>query len=84
MKRLWFALGALAIFFFGNLGIAPNLDIRVRASSPPDVCDCRTICKMHLRCDVPKCNGRIAQESEDQDDTDSPGDDVNEILQQET
>jgi len=70
MKKLSFAFGALAIFFFANPGIAPNLNVHFQPSSPPDVCDCATICKMHLTCDVPKCNGRVAQESNDPENID--------------
>jgi len=81
MKRLWFTLGALVFFFIGNLGVTPDLGLQ--PPSPPDVCDCGTICKMHLTCDVPKCNGRIAQEADDQDNVVSASDDVNENLQQE-
>ena len=88
MKRLWFALGALTIFFFANPGITffsnptitPNIDVRFQPPSPPDVCDCGTICKMHVTCDVPKCNGRLAHEGENQDSSDSPGDEVIEEL----
>ena len=84
MKRLSFALGALVLFFFGNLGITSNLDSRLRASSSADVCDCGTICKMHLTCDVPKCNGRVAQENGDHDNdylnNDSPDDEGDENL----
>jgi len=74
MKKLWLGAGALAVFFVANLGITPHLDIRFQPPSPPGVCDCGTICKMHLTCDVPKCNGRIAQESEDLDTSDSLSD----------
>ena len=80
MKRLGFAVSALLICFFANLGVTPNLDIRFQPPSPTDVCDCGTICMMHVTCDVPKCNGRLAHESESQHETDSPGDDVDAAL----
>lgn len=64
MKKLWLGARALFVFFFANLGITRNLDVAFNATSPPDVCDCGTICMMHVTCDVPKCNGRIAQEND--------------------
>ena len=82
MKRLWFAVIAVVVFFFGNLGITRSIDIGFQPSSPPDVCDCATICKMHLTCDVPKCNGRVAQESEDPENIDPATDETIEVPQQ--
>ena len=82
MKRLWFAVVAVVVFFFGNLGITRSIDIRFQSASPPDVCDCATICKMHLTCDVPKCNGRVAQESDALENTDSPTDETTDDPQQ--
>ena len=80
MKKLWLGAAALAVFLSANLGITPNLNIRFNPPSPPDVCDCGTICMMHVTCDVPKCNGRIAQETHEQDDSDLSSDDSNETL----
>ena len=79
MKKLWLGAGALAVFFSANLGITPNLNIRLNPPAPPDVCDCGTICMMHVTCDVPKCNGRIAQQN-DQQTSDVSNDDSDESL----
>jgi len=80
MKRLWFALSALVIFFFSNLGVTPNLDMHFQPPTPSDVCDCGNICKMHVTCDIPKCNGRMAQDSEDQEGNETLSDDATESL----
>jgi len=79
MKKLWLSAGALSVFFFANLGITGNLDVGFNSTSPPDVCDCGTICMMHLTCDVPKCNGRIAPQNDRHAD-DVSNDDLDESL----
>lgn len=79
MKRLWFALGALVFFFIGNPGFTPNLTARFQSPSPPDVCDCGSICMMHVSCDIPNCNGRLAQEKEP-DTNNAAADDSDESL----
>jgi hypothetical protein len=75
MKKLWQVACAFGVFFFANLGIAPNPHIHFNSPSAADVCDCGSICIMHLSCDVPKCNGRLAQQGESQDSSDSSSDD---------
>jgi hypothetical protein len=80
MKKLWLGAGALSVFFFANPGITRSLDVGFDATSPPDVCDCGTICMMYVSCDVPKCNGRIAQQNENGNSSEALIDDSDDSL----
>lgn len=74
MKKLWQVGCALGVFLFANLGIAPSANIHFNPSSAADVCDCGSICMIHVTCEVPKYNGRIAQQGESQNSSDSSSD----------
>jgi hypothetical protein len=79
MKKLPLVVCAFGVFFFANLGIPPNAEIYFNSPSEADVCDCGSICMVHVSCDVPKCNGRIAHENEE-DTSNVSGDDWDESL----